>query len=454
MRLLLDLASMQSFSFVARCPALLIFAAFACTNSMAQQLPSGAGSFKGKLLVIACDTDMLPSAYLGGTLGPEVGPDQLAVIRLDRPMPELRAATIPVSNSVTGPPASVAVTPDGRYALVIETRGPRSAAALYLADLPQGHAVTVIDLNDPDHPKVVQKLQGFEHPLSVSINREGNLVAVAFAAADTPNHPPLALYRFENGRLLQPLTPAIPGFVKGQGLTSAQFHPLRNTLALVYQTPAKLGFVEIADQDGRLTLTAWGNDVAMDQSCFTAIFTPDGRFVLVNAMLPFVRGTLSSIRVGASSSLSEKPDGNPHHYLVSHVQAGIFPEGLAVSPDAHWAVTSNLENSTWPLDDPRQGFYSSLTLIRVDPQTGILTRVNDFPFDGMLPEAPVFDDSSRFIAVTNYSQFRNPQGGGSIDFWRLADDAFNPQRTELVKMVESIAVPRGPQSMWIVRGTN
>ncbi len=421
------------------------------TLAAAQSPQSPESFFKGKLLVVACDTDMLPSAYLGGPLGPNVGPDQLAVIRLDQPLSGARAATVPVSNSVTGPPASVATTPDGRYAIVIETRGARSASATKLSDLPPGHAVTVIDLAEQDHPRVVQKFEGYENPLSISINYDGSLVAVAYAATDKQIVPPLALYRFDRGRLSKPFAPPVPGFTQGQKLTSAKFHPLQNTLALVYETPAKLAFVRLADQDSALALSSMGNDVQVDQSSFTAVFTPDGRFVLVNAMLPFVRGTVSSIRVGAPHGPADNADGQPHNFLVSRVQAGIFPEGLAVSPNGQWAVTSNLENSTFPLDDARQGFFSSLTLIRLEPTTGILTRVGDYPFDGMLPEAPIFDDSSRFIAVTNYSQFRNAKGGGSIDFWRLAKDAFDPGRAELVKMVESIPVPRGPQSISIVR---
>ena len=433
--------------------AALLLATLSTLASLGQELPSSAGAFRGRALVAACDTDMLPSAYLGGTLGPAVGPDQLAVIRLDRPLSQLRAATVPVSNSVTGPPASVAITPDGHFAVVIETRGPRPAGATHLADLPQGHRLTVIDLTDLDHPRAVQTLDGLEHPLSVSINNSGTLVAVAQAPGPAGSTPPLALYRLTNGRLSPPLTPSLPGFAAGQALTSAQFHPAQNTLALVYATPAKLAFVQIAEHQGTLSLTPWGNDIAVDQSAFTAIFTPNGQFVLLNAMLPFVRGTVTSIRVGAPVAPGGQPDGKPHHFLVSHVLAGIFPEGLAVSPDAHWAVTSNLENSTWPLDDPRQGFFSSLTLIRLDPVTGQLTRVGDFPFDGMLPEAPVFDDSSRFLAVTNYSQLRDPAGGGSIDFWRLSTDAFAPERTELVKLQESVPVPRGPQSMAILRSS-
>ena len=58
----------------------------------------------GRFLVVASDTDMLPSAYIDGKLGPEAGADTLSVIRLDRPSAEMKAATVPVTNSVIGPP--------------------------------------------------------------------------------------------------------------------------------------------------------------------------------------------------------------------------------------------------------------------------------------------------------------------------------------------------------------
>lgn len=79
------------------------------------------------MLVAVSDADMVASAYSDGKLGPAQGADALSVIRLGRPPGELRAAATGVSNSVTGPPAAVAVTPDGRYAVVAELRGPRPA---------------------------------------------------------------------------------------------------------------------------------------------------------------------------------------------------------------------------------------------------------------------------------------------------------------------------------------
>ena len=94
---------------------------------------------------------------------------------------------------------------------------------------------------------------------------------------------------------------------------------------------------------------------------------------------------------------------------------------------------------------------SSLPLLRLDPETGLLDRVNDFAFDGVLPEAAIFDNSSRYLAVTNFDYFDPKRTGGSIDFWRIAGDRFDPKRTELVKMDFSIPVTRGAHSMAIVR---
>ena len=125
--------------------------------------------------------------------------------------------------------------------------------------------------------------------------------------------------------------------------------------------------------------------------------------------------------------------------------------GISISPDGRYVVTTNLEKSAFALDDPKQGFFSSLTLLRLDPATGVLESAGDFAFDGVLSEAAVFDNSSRFLAVTNYTFFDPTRKGGSIDFWRIAGDVSDPKRTELVKMDFSIPVTRGAHSMVIVR---
>ncbi len=407
-------------------------------------------AFKGRYLVAISDTDMLPSAYTDGLLGPYAGADELSVIQLDQPAGKMTKATVPVSNSVIGPPSSVALTPDGRYAIVIETRGPRPDRRpdASLKDLPTGKKISLVDLADPGHPTVVQNDDCYDDPLTVSISADGTLAAVVFKQVGPRKHPLLAIYFLKNGRLSGPAIPGIPGFNAGDSLASAEFHPKRNILALLYNQHPRLSVVQVNATATNILLAPWGAAVDVDSNPFLVRFTPSGRFALVNAMLPgAVRGTVSSIQI----EQTQNPDGVTQHRLISRAEAGILPEGLAISPDERWVATTNLERSTPSLTDPEQGFFASVTLLRFDSTTGIIGRVGDFPFDGRIPEAVVFDDSSRFLAVTCFSHYDPAQPGGAITFWRLAGDAQDSRRAELVKLDFSIPVARGPQSMAIAR---
>ena len=415
--------------------------------------------FKGRFLVTVSDADMLPSAYIDGKLGPVDGADALSVVRLDRPDRALRATEIPVSNSVTGPPASVAVTPDGRYAVVIEVRGPRPAKANpMLSDLASGRTISVVDLGDPDRPRVVQRLQGLERPSSVSINFDGSLVAVSYEAEGAGKTTPLTIYRLSNGKLSNPITPAVSDWKPGESISDVEWHPRENTLALLNVNRPSISFVRVAEQDGQLRATPYGNAVKVEKGPFLVCWTPDGRHILCNSSYAAIdgisdlpgaslRGSVQSVRLASSAA----PDGSPLHQIASRADTGPIPEGLSISPDGRYALTTNLEQSAFAPDDPKQGFFSSLTLLRLDSATGALERAGTYAFDGVLCEAAVFDNSSRFIASLNFTFFDPNRKGGSIDFWRIAGDFADPKRTELVKMDFRIPVTRGAHSMVIVR---
>ncbi len=432
---------------------LLIDASFVPGQSRFAGVPF---DFKGRYLVAVSDADMLASAYLDGHLGPAAGQDALSVIRLDRPMSGLKAVEIGVRNSVTGPPSSVAVSPDGRYAIVIETRGtrPAGAADLLMTDLLPGKAITVIDLADPDHPKQVQRIDGPERPQSVAVNADGSLVAITFYPQNAAQSP-LALYRFSGGKLGGVTLPTLPGWSSGDRLNDAVFAPNANTLAILNATKPSLSFVRVNTAGGTLSLSAWGNPVLVDKQPFKVVFTPDGRYALLNAMYygndvsgsASVPSSVLSVRIAADSAT----DGSVRHQIVDRVLSGVYSEGLAISPDGRWLATANLEQSSAPLNSPRQGYFASVTLIRLDVRSGLLERVGTYAFEGILPESVVFDNSSRFLAVTTFDRYDGSKPGGSIDFWRIAGDYFDPKRTELVKTGYSVPVMRGVHSMVIVR---
>jgi len=186
-----------------------------------------------------------------------------------------------------------------------------------------------------------------------------------------------------------------------------------------------------------------------------ARFTSDGRHLIVNNLFwgPDVegrwneapRGSINSIRLETGT----QADGSPRHALVSRAMTGVSPEGLAVSPDGRYVVTTNLERSYLPYDDDRITWFSSLSFFTLDPQTGQLSHIADYPYDGILPEAAAFDASSQYLAVVTYDQFDDRIPGGSIDFWRIAADPLHPQPL-LVQTRYAIPVTRGAHSMVLV----
>lgn len=415
--------------------------------------------FQGKMLVSVSDADMVASAYSDGELGMTEGADALSIIKLDKPIQQLKAVEIGVSNSVTGPPSSVAVTPDGRYAIVIETRGslPKGKTDIKLKDLEVGKMITVIDLSNPDKPTITQKIEGvkgFKSPQSISINSSGSMAAISFSPEDSSKQSPLVIYRFQNGKISSPVVPAIPDWTAGDQLTGAEFHPKENIIALLNSTKPSLSFVKVADEKRDVELVRWGNTIKIERAPYKIVFTPDGKHVLTNAIFAdaesgnfFPPGTILVIRL----SMSINAKGEPRHELVSKASTSFGPEGFTISPDGRWVVTTNLEMSWAAFDDPRQGFFSSLTLLSLDSETGFIKHIGNYTFDGILPEAVVFDNSSRFLAVTTFDHYDRSRTGGSIDFWRLAKDVNDPTRAELVKINYSVPVARGAHSLVIVR---
>lgn len=421
-------------------------------------LPASVFNFQGRSLLVLSDADMLSSAYFDGKLGPVAGTDALSVINLDRPIQKLQPIPISVSNSVTGPPAGLDVTPDGRYAIIGERLGPRptnNKSGLF-KDLPIGKKLSVVDLTDRDKPKINQIIDGPELANSVSINFDGSLVAVSFYSADS-SQTSLVVYRFAKGRLTDPAYLNIPGWAAGDVIRDATFHPKENIITILNFTKSQVSFIKINGEDSKISALPWGNIVGVEKAPFLARFTPNGNYVVVNASYGAgdvlgsgwgaPRGIVSTIKVYADTS----QNGILQHQLVSHAETGVNPEGMNISPDDKWVVTTNLERTAMPFDSPKQGFFSSVTLLRLDSVSGILERIGDFASDGLMPESAVFDNSSRFIATTAFEHADDNLQKGSINFWRIAGDFYDPKRIELVKLNHSVPVTRGAHTMVIVR---
>jgi hypothetical protein len=99
---------------------------------------------------------------------------------------------------------------------------------------------------------------------------------------------------------------------------------------------------------------------------------------------------------------------------------------MAISPDGSKVVTVNMRGTVFPPNSPRFTPQASLSLMTLDRVTsalpnrnsGRLTKIDDYPFEGILPEGAAFDASGNGLAVAVYD-YLTPKPEGGIEFWQV-----------------------------------
>jgi DNA-binding beta-propeller fold protein YncE len=121
-------------------------------------------------------------------------PDTLSIIDLSASPPRLKGE-IQVPASVVGPPSSVAIAPNERFALVTANQRHDPADP---SKLVPGNSMAVVDLSS-NPPRVAATVNTGSGPAGVSINRAGTMALVANRAEGT-----VSVYRIQNGMTVAP----------------------------------------------------------------------------------------------------------------------------------------------------------------------------------------------------------------------------------------------------------
>jgi DNA-binding beta-propeller fold protein YncE len=417
--------------------------------------------FKGRALVSISDADMVASAYVDGLLGAREGRDALSVIALrngDRAIDvrQLKAAEVEVSNSVAGSPRAVSVSPDGRMAFVAESFKQATPAMQRFPELQPGTFVTSVDISNLQAPRVAQRLEVGTRLETVEINPAGDMLAVGLHPRDGRG---VAFVPVRGGQMGAPTYTLLPGVDKDTRIAHVSWHPSGNFIAAALCDVGRIVFARVVRQGDTVALQPWGNPMLVGKYPFKVMWAPDGRHVLTNNLQwgPDVvgfwaeapRGNVVSVRFAEQSTTNAQGATVVPHAIVGTAEVGVSPEGIAISPDGRLVVTTNLERSYLPYADRRITWHSSLSLLTFNPANGQLARVQEFFYDGILPEAAVFDASGRYLAVVNFDHFDDSRTGGSVDFWRVDSDPLNP-RPVLVQTTHRVPVARGPHSIVLV----
>jgi sugar lactone lactonase YvrE len=385
-------------------------------------------ALRGRVMVDIADGDFLVSTYLDGRLAPEDG--RRDVLRVTTLGPGAReAGAVTVSNSVTATPESVALSPDGRFAFVVERLGTRPTGATLARDLPAGHALTAVDLRDPAAPRLNGMARLAAQPESVRMSADGRFLAVP---SSDRSGPVLQIIAVSDGAL-GPVT-SVPLRALGLGDAVASFadwHPAGDAIALNLNTRNEVLFLRVAaGAEGQVSVQPWGAPVPVGRDPFVGRFTPDGRHYLtadwgrdfsattMEGRLPTQPSTLSVVQLDAPERGTEAI-----HRKVAEGQTDRSSEGIAISPDGRLVATVNMRETAFPPGHPRHTRDASISLLRLDPATGALTRLGETLFEGVLPEGACFDATGEHLVVAVYAYPEDSAGAGGLEVFRVENGA-------------------------------
>jgi hypothetical protein len=319
-------------------------------------------------------------------------------------------------------------------------------------ELRPGRRVSVVDLRDTAAPRVIQtvELQGRTH--AATLTPDGRTLAIN--VADNPQVGVCLFTVGTDGRLGESTALKLPGtaaFVR-----HIEFSPDGRFIAATFPAQHEARFFRVGrGADERPTLDAWGEPVITGKFAGVGHWTPDGQHFLVTNLYWF--GGAADLYVGAQASTITSvafdamgdAAGQVRHVVVGMAAVGASAEEFAISPDGRRVVSINMENSFLAPGDERLTFFSSLTLLDLDPATGRLTPLHTLPFEGILPEGITFDASGRHLAVANFAQFnpQRPTAQTTVDFFRLIEGP----RPMLVQMNARVPVMRGAHVVKLIR---
>jgi DNA-binding beta-propeller fold protein YncE len=391
---------------------------------------------KGRFIAVICDADVTTTSMFDNQLRPAGAVrDELTILPLpiadspDHTRPwQTRIGQAQVSNSVFGPPSSLAVTPDGRQAFVISAWGQRKGDMKLLSELPKETQLTVVDMQDPAHPRVLNTIELPGKPMSVDVNPAGDLVAVAIEAK---GHEITLLDRAALRSEGEPHSWPLVGMEGGAAdVGTIAWHPTGRYLAVTLPARGEVVFFEFTRKagDGRPGIAPWGPPVKVGGWPLSGRFTPDGRSYVVactdwdngagftDAMRP---GALKLIRLSSvptDITRAGKPSVIPVEHTVGAVlPTGVSPESLVISPDGTTIAVGTWEGTVFPESDRRFTSKGGVATFAYTPGTGGLRPLATAATAGM-PGGIAFDATGEHLIV---SLFRGPdrRTGG---VWRAA----------------------------------
>jgi DNA-binding beta-propeller fold protein YncE len=327
----------------------------------------------------ACAADLIVSAQDGkfvrvegrATFPEPAPPDSLVVLDASRFPPVVKATVdAGLEHTVQGPPQAVAITPDGKIAIVAAPTRYDYAAKKELYD----NFLQVVDL-EASPPVVIAKVDVGSHPNGLTINRAGDLLLAAAHDGTVK----VVTIQGKSVKLASQVK------VGEKRLSGIQFMPDGNS-----------AIVALRDENGAAVLSVDGTSVALTKERIATAVNPyaidvssDGHWAVIGNT--GVARTVDDADVVTLVDVSKRP-----FRAVQQISVSATPEGVAISPDGRWIAVSSMAGSNLLAADPGRHKLGSVSLYAI--QNGVATKVNELP-GGEAAQGVVFTQDSKTIIV-------------------------------------------------------
>ena len=304
------------------------------------------------------------------------GRDAVAILEIsDRLNPKL-VASLPLMNSVYGPPTNLAITPDGSLALVANSMDWVQDGAAWKAA--PGNDIFVIDLK-ANPPALIATVKGGKQPSGMAINRAGNLALVANRADNS-----ITVLSIK-GRDVK----VIDTVAMGEQVSAVAFTPDGKRAVASKNVNNKASMLAV-DGD-KVTYSKY--DMLVGLFPYNLGITPDGKLALTanNGNSGSADGNVDTIGV---IDLEATPPR-----LIDQVVVGDGPEGFAISPTGEIAVAILLRGSNANRSAHFYNRNGSVAVLKIDGKK--VTKVGEVEVRG-LPEGVVFSPDGKYLYVGNY----------------------------------------------------
>jgi DNA-binding beta-propeller fold protein YncE len=304
------------------------------------------------------------------------GKDTILIVDLAKPEDPKVVATLPLENSIVGPPTNLAIAPNGSIALVADSMTVAEENGVR-KQVPTDK-LFVIDLK-ASPPKLVQTLNLGKQPSGLSISPKGDIALVTNRADGT-----ISVLKIDGTQVTQTGT-----IQMSPGVAHVEFTP-DGKHALAVKSPDNK--VAVLDVDGD-KVTYNKLDLPTYAFPYNVVVSPDSKLAITAD-----NGNGGSSDGNADAvSVIDLEGAHPH--VIAHVTVEDAPEGLAMSPRGDLAVAVNVNASNMP-----QAWFhkptGSVTVLRIQGKT--VTPIKTVQV-GVLPEAAAFTPDGNYIFVGNFS---------------------------------------------------